>query len=279
MLYIATTSHVVSTAIVIEREEEGHAYKIQRPVYYISEVLLESKARYPHVQKMLYAVLITSRKLWHYFESHIIEVVTNYPLSDILHNKDSTRRISKWAVEVGSIRITFTPRKAIKSQALANFVAEWTEMQSAIPNSPPEHWKMYFDGSLKLGGAGSGVLFISPSGEQIKYVLKILWSATNNETEHEALLHGLRLAVSLVIKQLLVYGDSFVVINKLNKDWDCTRETMDVYCIEVRKLEKHFMGLELHYVPRDHNIAADILAKLGSDRTKVPAGVFVQELP
>ena len=72
MLYIAATSTIVSTAIVVEREEEGRVYKVQRPVYYISEVLLESKIQYPHVQKLLYALLITSRKLRHYFESHEI---------------------------------------------------------------------------------------------------------------------------------------------------------------------------------------------------------------
>ena len=72
---------------------------------------------------------------------------------------------------------------------------------------------MYFDGSLKLGGAGVGVRFISLDGKQLKYVLQILWPATNNEVEYEALLHGLRVAVSLGIKRLLIYGDSLVAIN------------------------------------------------------------------
>ena len=125
---------------------------------------------------------------------------------------------------------------------------------------------MYFDGSLKLGGASIGVLFISPDGKQLKYVLQTLWPATNNEAEYEALLHGLRVAVSLGIKRLLTYGDSSVVINQVNKDWDCTKETMDAYCAEVRKLEKHFQGLEILHVMRDRNVVADALAKLGSNR-------------
>ena len=99
---------------------------------------------------------------------------------------------------------------------------------------------MYFDGSLKLGGAGASVLFVSPNGKQLKYVLQILFPATNNEAEYEALLHGLWVAVSLGIKRLLIYGDSSVVIYQVNKDWDCTKETMDAYCVEVHKLEKHF---------------------------------------
>jgi len=137
---------------------------------------------------------------------------------------------------------------------------------------------MYFDGSLKLGGTSAGVLFISLDEKHIKYVLQILWPATNNEAKYEALLHGLRVAVSLGIKRLLVYGDSSVVINQVNKDWDYTKETMDAYCTEVHKLEKHFQGLEILHVMRDLNVAADVLAKLGSDRAQVPPDVFVREL-
>jgi ribonuclease HI len=136
---------------------------------------------------------------------------------------------------------------------------------------------MYFDGSLKLEGAGAGVLLISPQGEQLKYVLQIFWKVPNNEAEHEALLHGLRLAISPGIKKLLVYGDSVVVINQVNKSWDRNKENMDAYCLEVRKVENKFYGLEFHHVVRNNNVAADVLSKLGSTRAQVPAGVFVHE--
>src|SRR5438132_1674699 len=128
LLYIVAASHVVSMAIVVERQEEGHIQKIQRPVYFISEVLSESKIRYPQVQKILYAVLITSRKLVHYFQAHPILVVTSFPIRDILHNCDTTGRIAKWAVELGSFELSFQPRTAIKSQAVVDFLAEWTEI-------------------------------------------------------------------------------------------------------------------------------------------------------
>jgi ribonuclease HI len=137
---------------------------------------------------------------------------------------------------------------------------------------------MYLNSSLNLEGAGAGVLLISPTGEQLKYILQIFWKVSNNEVKYEALLHGLRLATSLGIKQLLVYGDSAVVINQVNKSWDRNKENMDAYYLEVCKLENKFYGLEFHHVVRDNNVAADILSKLGSTRTQVPAGVFVHEL-
>jgi ribonuclease HI len=137
---------------------------------------------------------------------------------------------------------------------------------------------MYFDNSLKLESAGAGVLLISLTGEQLKYVMQIFWKVSNNKAEHEALLHELRLTASLGIKRLLVYGDSAVVINQVNKSWDRNKENMDAYCLEVRKLENKFYGLDFNHVVHDNNVAADVLSKLGSTRAQVPAGVFVHEL-
>ena len=86
LLYIAATMQVVSAALVVEREEEGHAFKVQCPVYFISEVLSDSKTRYPQIQKLLYTILITKRKLRHYFESHPVTVVTSFPLGEVIQS-------------------------------------------------------------------------------------------------------------------------------------------------------------------------------------------------
>jgi ribonuclease HI len=266
---------MVSTVLVVERVEEGHTYPVQHPVYFISEVLGPSKKKYPQVQKLLYAVLLTARKLRHYFDDHKVIVVTGFPIRDILRNKEAIGRIAKWACELGAHDIEFWPRTAVKTQALVDIVSEWTEQQ--VPDNPEatEVGHMYFDGSLKLQGAGVGILFISPGGEQLKYALQLLFPASNNAAEYEALIHGLNIAISLGIKRLMVYGDSLVVISQINKDWDCSTDSMGKYCIAVWKLEDKFEGLEFHHVETNCNAAADALLKLGSRRAQVPYGVFV----
>ena len=87
-LYVAATTQMVSAAIIVERQEEGHALPVQRPVYFISEVLSETKMRYPQIQKLLYAVVLARRKLRHYIEVHPVTVVSSFPLGEIVHNRE-----------------------------------------------------------------------------------------------------------------------------------------------------------------------------------------------
>ena len=278
MLYVAATTRVVSSVLVVEREEVGHVQKIQRPMYFISEVLSDSKSRYPQIQKIAYGVFMTSRKLLHYFQAHPIIIVSSFPLSEVINNKDATGRITKWAMELMAFDVSYIPRTAIKSQALADFVAEWTEVQEQPSAVDHEHWTLCFDGSLKLAGAGAGVILISPKGEHIEYVLQIHFAASNNVAEYEALLHGLRLASSLGVRRLLARGDSELVVRQVMKDWACRDPTMEAYRQEVRKLESKFDGLEITHVLRKDNEAADRLAKMGSERSLVPKGIFLDKL-
>jgi hypothetical protein len=165
LLYISATTNVVSTVLIAEREEEGQAYPVQRPVYYVSEVLADAKTRYTQPQNLLYALLITSRKLHHCFQAHKIVVPSSFPLGEIIRNRDANSCIVKWSVKHGEFEIEFCPRQAIKSQILTDFVSEWTEIQMPPPKERPEHWIMFFDGALNPEGVGVGVLLISPHGE------------------------------------------------------------------------------------------------------------------
>ena len=95
LLYIAATTQVVSVAIVIERKEEGHIQTIQRPIYFLSQILAESKTRYPHIQKILYGEYLAKKKLVHYFDAHPITMVTSFPLGEIINNRNATEWIAK----------------------------------------------------------------------------------------------------------------------------------------------------------------------------------------
>ena len=115
LLYVVASDHIVSAALIVEREEPRHPLKVQRPVYFISEVLTDAKARYPQVQKLLYAMLMATQKLLHYFTDHEVMVVTSFLLGDIIRNHDAMGQISKWALELMGHDIRYIPYTTIKS--------------------------------------------------------------------------------------------------------------------------------------------------------------------
>jgi hypothetical protein len=140
-------------------------------------------------------------------------VVTAYPLRTILHNINATGNIAKWAAELAGFQLDFQPCHAIKSQVLADFVAEWTstpcfpgDPDHGSDPPPPEvrapvftgpHWTIFFDGSARNKKVGAGMVLINPNGEQVKYMVLLDFEATNNMAEYEALIFGLTVALSL----------------------------------------------------------------------------------
>ena len=124
LLYIAATSRVVSTVIVVECKEDGKVLPVQRLVYYLSEVLSASKQNYPHYQKMCYGVHFTAKKLKPYFQEHPIKVVCTAPLAEIIGSRDASGRVAKWVIDLAPYTIFYQPRTTIKSQALADFLVD-----------------------------------------------------------------------------------------------------------------------------------------------------------
>jgi ribonuclease HI len=216
--------------------------------------------------------------LRHYFESHPVTMVSSFPLGEIIQCREASGRIAKWVVELMGETISFAPRKAIKSQVLADFVDEWVETQLPTALIQPELWTMYFDGSLMKTGAGTGLLLISPLGKHVRYVLRLHFPASNNVAEYEALVNGLHIAVELGVRRLDARGDSQLVIDQVMKNSHCRDPKMEAYCDEVRRLEDKFYGLELNHIARRYNETADKLAKIASGWTTVPPDVFSRDI-
>jgi hypothetical protein len=197
LLYIAATTQVISAALVVKRDEPDKVLKVQQPIYFVSEVLSDSKTHCPQIQKLIYVVLIFKRKLRHYFDTHPIMVVCKYPLKEVIQSLEAEERIAKWALELMGQSIAYPPRTAIKSQVLPDFVAEWTEIQT--PAAPIEHetWTMYFDGYLTKEGGRAGLIFISPLGVRMEYMIRLHFPVSNNIAEYEALLNGLKVTLAI----------------------------------------------------------------------------------
>jgi ribonuclease HI len=157
-------------------------------------------------------------------------------------------------------------------------VAEWVDTQLPTVPIQPELWTMFFDGSLMKTGAGAGLLFISPLGKNLRYVLRLHFPASNNVAEYEALVNGLRIAIKLGVWRLDARGDSQLVIDQVMKNSHCCDPKMEAYCDEVRRLEDKFYGLELNHIARRYNETADEMAKIASGRTTVPPDVFSRDL-
>jgi ribonuclease HI len=191
-------------------------------------------------------------------------------LGEIIRNPNAEGRIAKWSVKLMGETLAYAPRKVIKSQILADFVAEWTYTQLPPSQVEAECWTLYFDGSVMKTGAGAGLLFISPLGEHMRYAVHLQFPVSNNMAEYEALLCGLRIAIETGIKRLNVRGDSQLVIDQVMKNASCHDDKMEAYCNVVRALEDKFYGIELNHVPRRYNEEADELAKIASGRITVP---------
>jgi ribonuclease HI len=218
--------------------------------------------------------VLARRKLQHYFEAHPVTVVSLFPLGEILCNPAAAGRIAKWSAELMGETLAYAPHKAIKSQILADFVAEWTDTQLSPLQIQGECWTLYFDRSVMKTGAGTGLLFISPLGEHMRYAVRLHFPPSNNMAEYEALICGLRITIETGIKRLDVRGDSQLVIDQVMKNASCHDDKMEAYCNAVRALEDKFYGIELNHIPRRYIEEADELAKIASGRITIPSNIF-----
>ena len=217
-LYLAVTSHAISSALI---EEEG---RVQKPVYYTSRALRGAETRYPQIEKLAFALITASRKLRHYFQAHIINVMTDHPLKKAMNKLEAAGQLIQWAVELSEFDIKYLPRHAIKAQALADFIAEFTLSHNDSEVVENKKWIIHVDRSSTQYAGGIGVVLQSPEGDKLTYKVRLQYQATNNEVEYEALLKGLELAKSIEAESILILGDSQLVTGQVNGTCEAKEE-------------------------------------------------------
>ena len=184
------------------------------------------------MEKLILALVIAARKLRPYFQAHTIEVPTEYPMKQVLHKPETSRRLMKWAIEVSEFDIRYRPKTAIKAQVLADFIMEFTSAEpakDAQATTDLSTWKLSVDGASNAQGSGAGLILTSPEGIDIEYALRFGFSTSNNEAEYEAVIAGLNLAHSLEVDQLEVYSDSQLVVRQIEDTYEAKSERMILY--------------------------------------------------
>ncbi|KAJ9566843.1 hypothetical protein OSB04_002809 [Centaurea solstitialis] len=251
------SSTAVSAAMV--REED----KQQRPIYYVSKSLLDAKTRYASMEKLLLGLITVAKKLRHYFESHHTIVVTNYPLKTVLRKPELTGHLAKWNIYLSGFDIEFKPKTAIKSQVLADFVAEFsprmepTTCDEIVMISDNKPWILYVDGSSNVRGSGLGVVLKSSQGGNMAYSIRY-------DAKYEALIAGLDIAYKLGARHLNARSDSLLIVNQVNGDFQAKDSKMMSYLKIVKDRVARFDHFAIEQIPRDLNTQADALANLGS---------------
>jgi ribonuclease HI len=277
LLYVATSHSTVSAALVQEKLD-GQVKK-QAPVYFVSEVLSLSKKNYTELEKVLYVMLMASRKLRHYFQAYHIIVPSSQPLKDIMRNIEATGRIGKWATELNEFTIDYVHRSSIQSQALADFIADWTPgAQEEEINKDTEAWTVFYDGSWGTFGAGAAAVLVAPSKVKTCYAARLDFSCTNNIAEYEALLLGLQKLRAMGIRRTILKTDSQVISVHIDKSSKARDPKLEKYLDTVRRLEASFEGFSVKNISRGENEHVDLLAKSAAQGLSLLSKVFFETI-
>ncbi|GAU29444.1 hypothetical protein TSUD_150140 [Trifolium subterraneum] len=205
-----------------------------------------------------------------YFQGHQVIVKKDYPIKNVLRKPDLAGRMVAWSVELSEFNITYIPRGAIKSQALADFVLELTDP----PNEGESHpWTLSVDGSSNLRGSGAGVVLEWHEGVLIEQSLRFAF----NQAGYEALIAGMKLTKEMEVQELKVQSDSQLVANQVSGEFQTKDPQLAKYLEKVKGMAKQFTMFELTYVPREQNARADLLAKLASTKKPGNHRTVIQE--
>ncbi|KAG9442397.1 hypothetical protein H6P81_018251 [Aristolochia fimbriata] len=261
LLYIAAQEKSVGD-LLAQCDEDNK----ERSLYYLSRTLVGAELNYTPIEKTCLALIFTVQKLRHYLLAHSTNLILRAdPLKYIMSRPILSGRLAKWALLLSEFEINFVPQRAIKGQALANFLAdhpvpaEW-ELTEEFPNEeiflvevlPP--WEMYFDGAARRNGAGAGVLFVFPKKDLLPYSFVLAQICSNNEAEYQAILLGLGIAVEMQMPQLYQLGIAVEV----------KKPELEPLLRYASELLAQIPEVSLHHVPRSENGPADALASIAA---------------
>ncbi|CAJ2627752.1 unnamed protein product [Trifolium pratense] len=269
-IYLSVASEAVSAALVRETTEG------QKPVYFTSKALQGPELRYTQIEKVALALINAARRLRHYFLAHTIIVRTDQPIKSLLGRPDMAGRMLKWSLELSEFDIRYESRKALKSQVLADFVAEMTSPASST--SEADKWTIFVDGASSSTGAGAGIILENENGIIIEVSLALSFPTSNNQAEYEAFLAGLRLAEDMEAKEVKIFTDSQLVASQVLGEYQAKNDNLSEYLALVKEKITKFESVEVQHVPREHNKRADILSKLASTKKKGGNKSVIQEV-
>ena len=219
------------------------------------------------MENLILTLVVTSRKLRPYFQAHTVEVLTEYPMKQILHKPETFGRLIKWAIELSEFDIRYKMRTVVKGHILADFIMEFTPAQSTkatqlAPDLPI--WRLFVDGAANAQGSGAGLILTSPDGIDTEYALRFDFQASNNEAEYEAVIVELNIAHFMEADQIEVRSDSQLVVKHIEDSYEARGEKMIIYLKKVRELLKKFLRVQVKHVPRAKNSRSNALAKLAT---------------
>jgi ribonuclease HI len=248
-------------------------------VYFVSEVLSPSKRNYTELEKVLSVVLMASRILRHYFKSYHIIVTSSRPLKDIIRNREATGRVGKWAAELNEFTIDYVHMSSVQSQALADFIADWTlGAQDEERTKDNEAWIVFCDGSWRTFSTGAATILISPSKIRTCYASRLEFNCINNNAEYKALLLGPRKLKAMRIRRAVFKSDSHVITCHIDNSSKARDPKLEKYLDTVRRMEASFKGFSVKNIPRGENEHADLLAKSAAQGLPLPSKVFFETI-
>ncbi|XP_042962726.1 uncharacterized protein LOC122297003 [Carya illinoinensis] len=217
------------------------------------------------------ALEVAARKLRPYFQAHVVKVLTEAPLVKILRKLDCTGRLIGWSIKLSEFDIEYEPMKAIKGQAMADFLVEFSDFpQEEVITPSGKLWILFIDGlSCRVGG-GLGIHLLSPDGQEWYYMVTLAFKVMNNEVEYEALITGLSVAAQIGATEVEARSDSQVVVNQVLGLYATKGEKLKKYLGRVWEICDLFSYFAITQIPRADNEVADRMARATSGGEEVP---------